>query len=193
MDFVGGRGAMFHAARHDHEFAFAEIHACFSSGFVAVVHAETAMKHEEHLVLELMVMPDEVALKLHQLHQLTVEFANDFRLPMLLESIEFLGDPHLLHVWLRYASGSTISMMGRNFPESTSLAISPSCAWFGSTKTPADLTPCWAASSGDGWPRIDTRMPSFFSTFHERSRVWPARVSNTTSTSRTTSSKFVLV
>jgi hypothetical protein len=46
---------------------------------------------EEQLVLVLVVMPDELALELHELHVLAVQLADDLRVPMRIEQRQLLA------------------------------------------------------------------------------------------------------
>jgi len=87
-----GNGAVLGSARHDDEFPFFD-------PFVAIAefHAESAFDHQEHFVLVLMMMEDELALQLVELDVLTVEFGRDVRLPVFGNLGELIGDVNLLH------------------------------------------------------------------------------------------------
>src|SRR5262245_63789017 len=68
---------MLDAARHDEELACVERHAT-----IAKFHDEAAVDDEKQLVFVLVVMPHELALELHELDVLTVQLADDFRVPV---------------------------------------------------------------------------------------------------------------
>src|ERR1700686_5680673 len=83
---------MLYAARNDNELA----------GFdpfvmVAEVHAEAALDDEEHLVFVLVMMENELAFQLIELHVLAVEFGGDVGLPVFGDLGEFLGDVYFRH------------------------------------------------------------------------------------------------
>src|ERR1700686_249125 len=83
---------MLYAARNDNELA----------GFdpfvmVAEFHAEAALDDEEHLVFVLVMMENELAFQLIELHVLAVEFGGDVGLPVFGDLGEFLGDVYFRH------------------------------------------------------------------------------------------------
>src|SRR5262249_30101323 len=59
---------------------------------VAELHPEPPLDHQEKLVLVLVVVPDERAQELDQLHLLPVQLGNHLRLPVLAEACELLGE-----------------------------------------------------------------------------------------------------
>jgi len=61
------------------------------------LHAEAALDDEEHFVLVVVVVPDERPLKLDQLDLLAVQLADDFRLPLLAELRQLLGQVDFFH------------------------------------------------------------------------------------------------
>src|SRR5262249_55094087 len=71
-------GSMVDASRNNQELAFFEPDLA-----IAKLHAESALDHEKQLVLVVMMMPNKRTFEFHQLDQLTVELAGDFRAPML--------------------------------------------------------------------------------------------------------------
>src|SRR5271170_6396636 len=97
VDFLTSDRTMLRPARDDREFAFAKLDGSLSTGRVLVIHAKSPVNYEEQLVLRVMVMPHEFALKLDQLDVLSVELAHDFGRPMILESGELLRHVDLVH------------------------------------------------------------------------------------------------
>jgi hypothetical protein len=70
MDFVVGDRAMLNAMGNDDEFAFANY------GFViAKLHAQHAFDHEEKFVFNVVMVPDEFAFDLDDLHRAIVDDA----------------------------------------------------------------------------------------------------------------------
>ena len=76
---------MLHAARHDEELAAFEPHLA-----IAELHSESPIDDQKQLVLTVVVVPDELALELDELDVLTVQLADDARIPVVgeLESFE---------------------------------------------------------------------------------------------------------
>jgi hypothetical protein len=90
--FFVGDGFVFRPARDDDELAFLD-------PFVAIekFHAKSAFDNEKHFVFMLMVMEDELAFELVELHVLAVEFRGDVWLPVFGDSRELFGDVDLVH------------------------------------------------------------------------------------------------
>ena len=63
---------------------------------VAELHAEPPLYHEKHLVFVVVVMPDELALELDQLDELSIEFARNVRLTVLVDFREFRREINLI-------------------------------------------------------------------------------------------------
>ena len=61
------------------------------------IHPETSLHDQEQLVLIFMVMPHELTLELDQLDLLTIQFANDPGIPVVVELGEFLLDIYFFH------------------------------------------------------------------------------------------------
>ena len=61
--FLVSDGTVFHSARHHDELAFTQMHR-----LVAELNTKFPLHHEEHLVFILVMMPDEFALELVELH-----------------------------------------------------------------------------------------------------------------------------
>ena len=89
--FIGDRLVLDSPRDHD-ELAFLEL-----NGLVAEFDAKPSFDHEEHLVFILMVMPDEFAFQLVELHQLAVEFTCDVWLPVFVDLGEFRGEIDFVH------------------------------------------------------------------------------------------------
>src|SRR5271155_4009320 len=97
VDFLAGNRTVLSTSRYDHEFTLLQLHGFFAARRIFVVHAKVAVYHQEQLVLLVMVMPDEFALKLNQLDVLPVQLAYDFRRPMILKRGELLRQIDLVH------------------------------------------------------------------------------------------------
>src|SRR5205085_6804354 len=85
--FFGSHGQMLHSLRNDDEFAGIQFDRS-----VAQVDGQSALDDKEELIFVLMLVPDELALKLHQLNLRVVYLAGDFRAPMVVEEPEFLAE-----------------------------------------------------------------------------------------------------
>lgn len=77
MNFAFGAWTMFNTARYDDELSLLD-----RDRPIPKEHVERARHYQEHLVFMLMRMPNEVTLKLDQLHMLTVELTDDLRNPV---------------------------------------------------------------------------------------------------------------
>src|ERR1700722_1913110 len=87
-----GDGTMFHSARHHDKFSLFNPHVAF-----AELYAESSSYHQGHLIFIVMMMKDELALKLDHLNLLSVEFAGDARFPVFGNPGELLCDVDLFH------------------------------------------------------------------------------------------------
>src|ERR1035438_9207834 len=85
VNLLASDGAVLRASRHDHEFTFRKLHGFLSACGIFVIHAERAVNNQEQLVLRVMMMPNEFALELDQLHVLPVQLTHDLGRPMILE------------------------------------------------------------------------------------------------------------
>jgi hypothetical protein len=85
--FFVGDGPVLDSAWDDDKFTFFELHS-----FVAELDPEAALYHQEHLVFVFMMMPDEFAFQLIELHQLSIEFTGDVGFPVVVDLREFLGE-----------------------------------------------------------------------------------------------------
>ena len=84
---------VFDSAGDDEEFACLQPYDTVSK-----IHPEAAADDEKEFIFAFMVMPDEFALELDELHHLTVEFAGDRGLPGIRNACEGLAQIHLFHV-----------------------------------------------------------------------------------------------
>jgi hypothetical protein len=98
MDFHRGHGTVLHSTRHDDELALIQVKRRLDARSVSVIHAEIAVQHQEQFILSLMVMPNELALKLYKLDVLAIELADDFRTPMFFEERQLLTQVYFLHI-----------------------------------------------------------------------------------------------
>ena len=78
---------MFYSPWDDDQFAFFEPDVSISK-----LHAKTTTHNEEQLIFVFMMVPNEFALKLDEFHELTVEFADDTRAPVLVQKSELLAE-----------------------------------------------------------------------------------------------------
>jgi hypothetical protein len=96
VGFLVGDGAMLDASRDDDQFTRAD------DGFVAAkFHAQRALDDEEQFVFDIMVVPNELALDLHNLHCAIVDFANQALVPVIRERAEFFFEVDGFHLALR--------------------------------------------------------------------------------------------
>src|SRR6266403_521191 len=92
MDFFVGDRAMLHAMGNDDEFAFANY------GFmIAKLHTQHAFNHEEKFVFNVMMVPDEFAFDLDDLHGAIVDDAEQALTPKVREGAEFFLKIYGLH------------------------------------------------------------------------------------------------
>src|SRR5688572_26746070 len=94
VDFVLGDRAMLDASGNDQELAFLE-----GDVTIAELHREATLHNEEQLVLALMLMPDELALKLHELDVLPVQLPDDLRIPVRIKERELLAEVDAFDHW----------------------------------------------------------------------------------------------
>src|SRR5262245_24764093 len=93
MDLVReGEWAVLHATRHDDELPRPQVPVA-----IAELHSQASGDHEEELVLPLVVVPDELALELDQLHVAVIQLARDSRIPVVVAPRELLAQVHDLH------------------------------------------------------------------------------------------------
>src|SRR2546422_780958 len=59
---------------------------------VSQLHPQPALHDQEQLILALMMVPDELALELRELHQVVVHSADDLGTPVILKPAEHLGE-----------------------------------------------------------------------------------------------------
>jgi hypothetical protein len=87
---IVGHGPMLDAARDDQELSGLELDYA-----VAQFHAEPAFDHEEEFILALVLMPDEFAVQLGELHLAIIDVADDPRRPDIGELRQFVGRNNL--------------------------------------------------------------------------------------------------
>jgi hypothetical protein len=88
---------VFHPARHYDELALLNPFMA-----VAEIHAEAAFDYEEHLVLILMMVKDELAIQLDEFDVLAVELGGDAGLVVFGDFRKLLGNVDLGHGNLRF-------------------------------------------------------------------------------------------
>ncbi len=96
-----GHRLVFDAPRNDKELALVEF-----DDSITKVDGQLATEDEKELVLALVVVPDELAFELRQLHMLAVELADDPRAPAFGELLELLGEVHLVGLAVAHARPS---------------------------------------------------------------------------------------
>src|SRR3989442_1608056 len=74
---------------------------------------EATLQHVEELVLPRMVVPDELALELHQFHVRIVQLGDDLRLPIVADSIQFRAKIHRRYWFLRFLRHPVASLFPR--------------------------------------------------------------------------------
>jgi hypothetical protein len=98
VDFSLGDRPMLDASRNDDELALGH-----GNDAISEMHVEAPVQNEEELVFVLVLMPNEFALELDELHVLAVQLTDDLRIPVSVESRELFAKVDLLHAtsWLR--------------------------------------------------------------------------------------------
>lgn len=61
------------------------------------MHRQAPLQHEKKLVLDLVVVPHELAFEFDELHELSIQFRDDARAPVLIEEGKLMGKVDLLH------------------------------------------------------------------------------------------------
>jgi hypothetical protein len=92
--FVGDR-AMLDSSRHDDEFSLLDPLVA-----IAEFHAESPLHNQKQLVFIFVMMENELAFELAELHHLTVKFGGYARFPGFLDLSEFVGDIDFVHAML---------------------------------------------------------------------------------------------
>ena len=67
-----GHRPMLHTAWHHDKLSLANFHGTIIARFIPIIHPERTAHDEKHLVFPIVVMPYELALKLHELYVLPV-------------------------------------------------------------------------------------------------------------------------
>src|SRR5439155_8922870 len=99
-------------ARLDHEIA------------VSQLHAQPALHDEKQLVLTLVVVPDELARELRELHETVVDLPDDLGTPLILKPAEHLGEIDLADVHETRSSTVLVSSTVENSPFRSARATS---------------------------------------------------------------------
>ena len=94
-----GHGLVFDTPRNDQELAFVEF-----DDSIAKMDGQMAAEDQEELVLALVMMPDELAFELRELHVLAIELADDPRAPAFRELLELFREIDLIGLALAHAS-----------------------------------------------------------------------------------------
>src|SRR3989475_8083583 len=80
---------------------------------VRQVDPKATLQHVEEFVLPRMVVPDELALELHQFHVRIVQLGDDLRLPIVADSIQFRAKIHRRYWFLRFLRHPVASLFPR--------------------------------------------------------------------------------
>src|SRR2546427_5469952 len=59
--------------------------------FIPELEAKPALHHQKQLIFPVVMVPDELALELRELHETVVDFAHDLRAPLVLKAAEHVG------------------------------------------------------------------------------------------------------
>src|SRR5580704_3015731 len=86
FDLLFGARLVLNAFRHDEHLADGDANRAITK-----IDPQDTVEHNEGLVSVLVIVPNEIALQLHDLELIVVHFGNDFRLPLLVEQTEFLA------------------------------------------------------------------------------------------------------
>jgi hypothetical protein len=84
---VFGIGLVFDALPDDEHFARRQLDRS-----VAKINQQNPLQHDEGLIGILVIVPNEVALELHDLELVVVHFRYDLRLPLLVEQSELFAE-----------------------------------------------------------------------------------------------------
>lgn len=86
MNFIVRNGHVLNTAGNNDEFSFPNCHLP-----VPELHQKRSLDHEKELVFVFVVMPDKLALELHQFHKRIVQLSDDLRRPVVGEEGKFMG------------------------------------------------------------------------------------------------------
>jgi len=123
---VFGIRLVFDALRHDEHFACRDMDRA-----VAKIDPQNAIEDDEGLVGVLVIVPDEIALELHDLELIVVHFGDDLRLPLLVEQFQLRAEIDRLVVHLAAPANDraiiTVRLRGRRpSPKKSACQISAS-------------------------------------------------------------------
>jgi hypothetical protein len=126
-DLVLGIGLVFDSFRHDEHFARRYVDRA-----IAEIDPENTFQHNEGLIRMLVIVPDEVALKLDDLELVVVHFGYDLRLPQLVEQFELSAevDRFIAHLALRQPSYKVYERLASR----AKMAFSENAAFSGEAK-----------------------------------------------------------
>ncbi len=88
---IGDRPVL-NASGHDQELASLKLNTPISE-----LHAEPTIHDQEEFIFVIMLVPNELALELHQLDLLAVQFAHDLRAPIVTEERQLIAEVDFLH------------------------------------------------------------------------------------------------
>lgn len=83
---------MFRATRNDRKLSLGQV-----KSLLPILEVELTFDDEEKLVLVLVLVPDELALKLHEFDVLTVQGTNDSRMPMITDQVQLFPKVDFVH------------------------------------------------------------------------------------------------
>jgi Protein of unknown function (DUF3592) len=119
-NLIRRHGPMLDTFGHNDELARLEVHRA-----VPEFHVEPARNHVKHFILEFVMMPNELALKLDKFDRDIVGLPDDFGAPMVGEQLEFLG--HIDFIDLNHANSLPLSQKSHQIrPECKKAEISSS-------------------------------------------------------------------
>jgi hypothetical protein len=84
---------VFHSVRDNEEFARANDHIA-----IAQSHRELPLDYEEHLILFVVMMPDELTFQLYYFHVTIIDFSNDARVAIVAEKGKLLREINFVMV-----------------------------------------------------------------------------------------------
>ena len=80
MNFINGDGPVLNTSRNNQELTFLKLDTT-----IAKLHAEAPLDHQKQLILQVVVMPNKLTLKLDELDVLTIQLADNLGIPVFVE------------------------------------------------------------------------------------------------------------